>query len=376
MAVYSSQGSKLKTNLMKFIKAENINFGYKENSLVFRNVSFELKSDGDAAFITAIMGSSGSGKSTLLKLLLNIETINSGTIITSPVNPVISYVPQEPVLFEHLSPMENARYFSRISSYRSKFNEELFAQLIITLELRDVFKYAKSVNEISGGQKQRLSLLRALSIQPDFLLLDEPLTGMDEEVKENFLIKLLEIIQPNNIMVLYVTHHSREVEMVANDILFLLKDKSENAVTEAIKLDVKSFLSSPPTLSALKAFRHNDDNVIKFSLDNEGKLVPINQNSESLAGQNFSLSFNSKNIGFSDHTGFPFRPIAETNVYSCIKLIDHNITISICKDYFDEKNGRERKYLFLNGAALKYNSAGFFETTIIIDKNRIVNSNI
>lgn len=358
---------------MKSIKAENINFGYTKNTSIFRNVSFELKSERDAAFITAVMGSSGSGKSTLLKLLLNIETINSGLILTNPAQPIISYVPQEPVLFEHLSPIENARYFSRISSYKNKFNEELFNQLIITLELNDVFKNAKSVNEISGGQKQRLSLLRALSIQPDFLLLDEPLTGMDEEVKENFLIKLLEIIQKNKIMVLYVTHHSKEVEMVADEILFLLKEKNGNTVNAIIKQDVKSFLTFPPNLSALKAFRSNDDNVIEFTLDNENRLKPINQNSKSLNKEFFSLSFNSKIIEFSDNMGFPFQLVAETNIYSFIKMLNHDITISIYKDYFNKKNGRERKYLLLNGSALKYNNEGFFEATIVVDKNKIAN---
>src|SRR4028119_1212001 len=132
---------------MKFIKAENINFGYTKKNLVFCNLSFELNSENDVPFIAAIMGNSGSGKSTLLKLLLNVEKLNSGAIITKPAKPTFSYVPQEPVLFEHLSLMDNARYLSRISSYKNKFDEELFAQLIASLELNEVFKNAKSVNE-------------------------------------------------------------------------------------------------------------------------------------------------------------------------------------------------------------------------------------
>ena len=169
---------------MKFISFENITFGYRKNDPIFKDLSFKISgSDSGRGHVIALMGASGTGKSTLFKLILQTEKIQNGAISFDKKEPVIAYLPQEPVLFEHLSPKQNARYFERSSYFKKRFNESLYNELIHSLNIDDVLKETRSVLEMSGGQRQRLSLLRALSIQPDFLLLDEPTTGLDAEGK-------------------------------------------------------------------------------------------------------------------------------------------------------------------------------------------------
>ena len=213
------------------LEFKNVTFGYNKKSLVLSNISFVAKNSDTSQLghVTAIMGNSGAGKSTILNLLLGIFTNFEGEIITNPKEPVISFVPQTPELFEHLTPIQNANFFENISNYKSKYNTKLFDELVITLDLAEVLK-AKSVNELSGGQKQRLMLLRALSIKPNFLLLDEPCTGLDAEGKMQFLYKLRQLVKEYDLFVIYITHHQDEAKIIADDIIYLTKDPLTNCV--------------------------------------------------------------------------------------------------------------------------------------------------
>ena len=204
---------------MKSLSFNNISFGYNHDTPIFKDLNLEIKAK--QGHVVALMGASGSGKSTLLKLILENEKPQTGSIKFDMSNPVIAYLPQEPVLFEHLTPMQNARYFQRSSYYKKHFNENLFWELITSLNIQDVLEKSKSVLELSGGQRQRLSLLRALSIQPDLLLLDEPTNGLDATVKLQFLNKLREVVLKYGLMVIYVTHHKLETELIADEVIYI-----------------------------------------------------------------------------------------------------------------------------------------------------------
>ena len=134
--------------MAKSITFKNIDFGYQKDKLVFENLSFTIDKPANKGYVVSLMGDSGSGKSTILKLILGIETTYQGNILILPDKPIISYVPQEPVLFENLTPKENAEYFSRISSYKTHFKQNLFNKVAETLQIEDVLRTAKSVNEM------------------------------------------------------------------------------------------------------------------------------------------------------------------------------------------------------------------------------------
>lgn len=351
---------------MKSLKFEHITFGYKKGKTLFRDLSFEINQSENKGFVIGLMGASGSGKSTILKLILGIEPKYEGIISIFPLNPVISYVPQEPVLFEHLTPKENAEYFNRVGNYKSKFSRELFNEVAKALQIDDVLQNATSVNEISGGQRQRISLLRAMSIQPDILLLDEPLTGLDEEVKDQFLQTLATLIQRLNLMVIYVTHHRKEAEFISDVILYLEKEKKSETVTGATQTKTKSFFNSPPTVSALNATKEISVNTIHFLQKENGIIEPTDLISENSEVQ--LMSFDKDAIQFSDNSGFEFETVAETGTYTLLQLKNTQIVLTIDNEAYKEKTN---KYISLTGNVNLYDSKGQFLETARINNNKI-----
>jgi ABC-type multidrug transport system ATPase subunit len=356
---------------MKQLKFENISFGYKKNKQVFRDLTFDIGQKAGRGFVVALMGSSGSGKSTILKLILGIEKNYSGKITISPSNPVISYVPQEPVLFEHLTPLENAEYLLKVGNYKSKFDKELFSEITKTLQIEEVLNNAKSVNEISGGQKQKISLLRALSIKPDILLLDEPLTGLDEEVKDQFLQTLATIIDKYKLMVIYVTHHRKEAEFISDVVAYLDNDKTNDSNTHVKISFTKEFFNKPPTVSALNAIKEIRVNTLQFELQEGGAIKPIGF-SWHLPGKNvYLMSFQDEIINFSDNVGLEYAKVAETGSYAILKLDNADIPLTIDLETLKEKNYLGKGRLYLEGKVNIYDNYGQFLKTAEIKDNII-----
>ncbi|MCP4594100.1 MAG: molybdenum ABC transporter ATP-binding protein [bacterium] len=173
------------------------------------------------AQITGVFGPSGSGKSTLLACIAGLTAPDSGCIklngatlfdgttrANMPVNRRrIGYVPQDGVVFEHLTVEANLRY-----SRRSDESAIRFDPLVRTLELGDLLD--RPAGEISGGQKRRVALGRALLSGPQLLLLDEPLVGLDRRLAYRTLTMLREVLREPAIPTLYVSH-------TISDILYL-----------------------------------------------------------------------------------------------------------------------------------------------------------
>lgn len=354
---------------MKVLKFENITFGYRKGKTLFKDLSFEISQPVEKGFVIGLMGISGSGKSTILKLILGIEKNYKGKISITPSNPVISYVPQEPVLFEHLTPLENAEYFNRISKYKSKFNRELFNEVVKTLQIEDVLRNANSVNEISGGQRQRISLLRAMSIQPNILLLDEPLTGLDEEVKDQFLQTLATLIQRFSLMVVYITHHRKEAEFITDVILYLEKEKNAETVSLARLTTTKVFFNNPPSVSALNATKEIRVNTLQFRQNEIGKIEPLEATLLLNDSKVYLMSFTEDVIQLSNNSGFEFDVVAETGTYTLVKLKGTQIVFTIDNDQF--KNNSQGTFISLSGYINIYDSRGLFLRATKIQNNKI-----
>jgi ABC-type multidrug transport system ATPase subunit len=354
---------------MKALKFGHITFGYRKEKTLFKDLSFEIVQPVGKGIVIGLMGISGSGKSTILKLIMGVEKNYEGEISITPANPVISYIPQEPVLFEHLTPIENAEYFNRISNYKLKFNRVLFNEVAKSLQIEDVLKEAKSVNEISGGQRQRISLLRALSIQPDIILLDEPLTGLDEEVKDQLLLTLATLIHRFNMMVIYVTHHSKEAEFISDEILYLEKEKNIETVSCARKIVAKDFFNNPPFLSALNATKDNRVNILHFRHRDNGFIEPIETTMLLNDSKVQTMSFTDDIIQFSNKFGFEFGIVAKTGTYTLLKLKGTQIVITIGNEEY--QNNSQSKFISLSGNINLYDSGGQFIKTTIIQNNQV-----
>jgi ABC-type multidrug transport system ATPase subunit len=349
---------------LKSIVFENVSFTYKSGSKVFDNISFSLSNPkDDEGHVIALMGSSGSGKSTALKLMMRILTPQSGRVIPTPDDPVISYVPQEGVLFDHLDPMENARYFSRISAYKHSFDDRLFRQMSEILGMDRILANSKKVNELSGGQRQRLMLLRALSIRPEILLLDEPTTGLDAEVKLQLLHKLREIVMEQKLLAVYVSHHKIETELLVDEIAYLTNN--DEGVGKVYQKDLASFVQAPPVMDAVRVFNYPRPNLLRCETNKDG-FVHL------CAGQRtagyFFLNVNPESIRFSKETGFSYKVISRNPIYTVIELEGRQtLTFHTTKDFRPEDDK-----IFLSGKALWYDSDHQFVDFIQLDQNKII----
>lgn len=179
--------------------------------------------------VTAIFGRSGAGKTTLLRCIAGLETNASGVVCVNgeywqdaaAFTPVhrrpIGYVPQHASLFPHLSANDNLQYgFKRVAPDRRVIP---VAEAVSLLGLEALLE--RMPWQLSGGQQQRVAIARALLTSPSLLLLDEPLSSLDEQSKEEILPYLGKLNKVLGIPVIYVSHATREVTHLADDLLIL-----------------------------------------------------------------------------------------------------------------------------------------------------------
>jgi putative spermidine/putrescine transport system ATP-binding protein len=178
-----------------------------------------------------LMGLSGSGKSTLLLAILGFLKpsngeirLNGRSLLDLPVeNRNIGYVPQDYGLFPHLNALENVSYGLRI---RGVAKAKQIAKANEMLKLVDLDGLGTSkINELSGGQRQRVSLARALAIDPDLLLLDEPLSNVDQITKLEVAEHLKLLFSKLSIPVILVTHDHEDAKLLADSIAILVDGK-------------------------------------------------------------------------------------------------------------------------------------------------------
>lgn len=179
-----------------------------------------------AAPITGIIGASGSGKSTLLALVAGLLKPRQGSIILNgktlcdtgariwvpPHQRHIGLVFQDGQLLPHLTVRNNLLYgFNNISPPQRRYSLDAIVEL---LEIGSLL--ARKPAQLSGGEKQRVALGRAVLYSPELLLLDEPLSALDERLKKQILPFFLRIYDECKIPMVYVTHALSEVELLGS----------------------------------------------------------------------------------------------------------------------------------------------------------------
>jgi molybdate transport system ATP-binding protein len=179
-----------------------------------------------ASALTAIMGPSGAGKTSLLEAVAGLRPAARGrvavagavlmdsarAVVLPPERRRVGYVPQDAGLFPHLTAHDNVRFGAR-------GDEGRVTQAIDTLEIRDLL--GRRPASLSGGEKQRVSLARALATDPRVLLLDEPLASVDVGLRERILPYLRRIRDEWRVPILYVTHNVGEALALAGEVLLL-----------------------------------------------------------------------------------------------------------------------------------------------------------
>ncbi len=171
--------------------------------------------------ILTIVGSSGCGKSSLLSILAGIDQKTSGTFTFSCSNPVIGYMLQSDSLFPWLTIYENAILGLIIQKKDTKENKEYVKKLLSTYKLNDFMD--KYPNELSGGMKQRVALIRTLALRPDILLLDEPFSALDYQSRLAISDDVYNIIKKEGITTLIVSHDIAEAISMSDKVVVLSK---------------------------------------------------------------------------------------------------------------------------------------------------------
>ena len=198
-----------------FFEVKNVDFKIG-NRIKVKNVSFSIENEGDTI---CLLGPSGIGKTTILRTIAGLEYINKGsinlkgqTISSEKINmePELRNVSlsfQENSLFPHYTIKKNILLGAERN--KDKKNQEIkFEELVDLLHISQILN--KFPHEISAGEAQRASLARSLITQPDLLLLDEPLSNVDQSFKEEIQEKLKKLLKNFKITTIIVTHDSYE----------------------------------------------------------------------------------------------------------------------------------------------------------------------
>jgi molybdate transport system ATP-binding protein len=195
--------------------------------------AFQLKISGEfSAGFTVLFGPSGAGKSTLLDCIAGLVKPDEGWIKSddeiffdakkgislAPQKRGIGYVFQSLALFPHLSVEENVAY--GLSGLGAAQRMESIDRVVSAFHIRDLQR--RKPGELSGGEKQRVALARSVVTKPRILLLDEPLTGLDEGLRRAILEDLRGWNAAHRIPILYVTHNREEVDAIGDRVVALL----------------------------------------------------------------------------------------------------------------------------------------------------------
>ena len=194
------------------------NFYSKEGELqVLKNINFSLK-QGE---ILALLGPSGSGKSTILNILTKLLKPTSGDVV---INGKIGYMFQRDHLLEWRSIMDNITIGLEIQKNKDPKAMERVEELLKTYDLWDFRNmYPK---ELSGGMRQRVALIRTLSVNPDVLLLDEPFSALDYQTRLLVSDDVYKIIKNEGKSAILVTHDISEAIAMGDKVAVLSKRPS------------------------------------------------------------------------------------------------------------------------------------------------------
>jgi iron(III) transport system ATP-binding protein len=205
----------------KLLEVEGLGHAYGEQ-VVVHELSFSLPRGA----IGCLLGPSGCGKTTVLRSIAGFEAVQEGTIrlngrivsgpgvMLAPEKRRIGMVFQDYALFPHLPVAENIAFglHGRARAERAARVQELAALVGLGASLE------KYPHEISGGQQQRVALARALAPRPELLLLDEPFSNLDIELRERLSAEVRDIIKASGATAILVTHDQQEAFAVADEI--------------------------------------------------------------------------------------------------------------------------------------------------------------
>jgi len=233
---------------------------------VLGNINFQLKR---GSFVS-IIGASGSGKTTLLKLLAGLIEPSSGCILinnstpqSSRQNKKLGFISQNPALLPWSNVVENINISLKINRHTNHVNDNK--------KIKDILKFIKLdgvenyyPDQMSGGMKQRVAIARSIIYNPELLIMDEPLSALDEITRDEIRYEILQLHEKYKPTIIFSTHNIFE-SVILSDRVFVLSRKSKNFIDD-IEIDLprprySNIENSSKVLSyvsSLKSIIYND----------------------------------------------------------------------------------------------------------------------
>ncbi len=248
-----------------YVEMRKINKYYGEYH-ASRDVDFSI----EKGKLIALLGPSGSGKTTILRMLAGLEQADSGDIFidgkrvndTPAAERGIGFVFQNYALFRYKTVYDNIAFPLRIAKWDKAAIQERVQELLELVDLKGMEK--RYPNQLSGGQRQRVAFARALAIQPQLLLLDEPFAAIDAKVRQELRSWLRDLINRVGITSIFVTHDQDEAIEVADEIIITNKGQVEQIGTpleiyqNPRSAFVAKFLGRPSELQDAGSFKGFD----------------------------------------------------------------------------------------------------------------------
>ena len=235
---------------------------YLNKNWILKNLNFEVK-DGECL---VLLGPSGCGKSSTLRIIGGLDKPTEGSIyldtqdITSmsPVKRKIAMVFQSYALFPHLNIRDNLSLGLKVRGNKDKIIKNKVDSILNLMQINHL--QLRKPSEISGGQKQRVALARALLREPNLYLLDEPMSNLDAQLREQLRPELSKLIINGNQPVIYVTHDQHEAMAMAHRIAIMKNgeiqqiDTPKNLYEKPNSIFVANFIGRPQ----INIFSFND----------------------------------------------------------------------------------------------------------------------
>ncbi|MBD2345570.1 ABC transporter ATP-binding protein [Anabaena subtropica] len=275
------------------------------NVTAIEEISFEIP-DGE---FWVLVGPSGCGKSTILRTIAGLETATSGNLFIGDrlVNNIparardVAMVFQNYALYPHMTVAENIAFGLKMRKINPKIIQERVVNVARSLSLDHLLD--RKPKQLSGGQQQRVALGRAIAREPQVFLLDEPLSNLDAQLRDDTRAELKQLHQQLGITTIYVTHDQVEAMTLADKIVVLsggrIQQIGEPQAIYARPANqmVATFLGNPP-MNILPAIYKNDG----FDVNGQLLEIPVfmRENLQLRQGQSVDLGIRPEHISINN----------------------------------------------------------------------------
>ncbi|HCG2527250.1 TPA: ABC transporter ATP-binding protein [Staphylococcus aureus] len=255
--------------MVHLIQISNINKSFKENR-VLKNISFDI----EKGTCTALIGKNGAGKSTLVDILSNKIIADDGVILDKD---KLLQSENRSIMFQKTMFPDQLKVIGIIKLYQSFYENPLTLDVIIELTKFNSNQLNQFANKLSGGQQRLLDFVISLIGQPQLILLDEPTSNMDIEMREYFW-SIIAKLKEENRTILYTSHYIEEVERMSDKIILIENGEIKlNDSTSHIRTNQQSQITLSDEYKR-KLKPDKDDLVIQKNHNGTIKIITSNVN--------------------------------------------------------------------------------------------------